>query len=254
MSIFNGDVAGKVRNTYLPKTKGIYALFEAVVNSLQSIEDAENKNPYIHINIIREEVFNNNFISNIRDIEIIDNGIGFNAENFTSFKRFDSTHKIAKGCKGLGRFSWLKVFERVSVNSIYNNGKKEISFNFMRSKDELNENIKDVDFDDNQTKIYLHNIIEPYKSSFPQDLNKIANTIITNPNRDIIGPTVIRRKEKISGLYVVAPLGSPVIKAKPNTMITTLIAIKMPLNFGRLYFIHFTCFHSNITICCSHRS
>ena len=35
----------------------------------------------------------------------------------------------------------------------------------------------------------------------PIDLNNIANIIITNPNREIIGPTVIRRKEKISGLY-----------------------------------------------------
>lgn len=179
MSSFNGDVAGKLRNTYLPKTKGIYALFEAVVNSLQSIEDmSSNEKPYIHINVIRNEVLNNEFTSNIRDIEIIDNGEGFTEENFNSFKKFDSTHKISKGCKGLGRFAWLKVFDTVSINSIYNNGKKEITFNFIRSKDELNETIKDVDFSENKTTISLKNIIEPYKSSFPQELNRIAHLII----------------------------------------------------------------------------
>lgn len=179
MSAFNGDVTGKLRNTYLPKTKGMYALFEAIVNSLQSIEDMDsNKNPYIHINVIRDEVLNNDFTSNIRDIEIIDNGIGFTEENFNSFKKFDSTHKISKGCKGLGRFSWLKVFDNVSINSIYNNGKKEITFKFLRSKDELDEVIKDVDFDENKTIVSLHNMLDPYKSSFPQELNKIAHLII----------------------------------------------------------------------------
>ena len=39
----------------------------------------------------------------------------------------------------------------------------------------------------------------------------------TNPNNEIIGPTVIRRKEKISGLYT-SPEGSPAIRANPRMM------------------------------------
>lgn len=179
MSAFNGDIAGKLRNTYLPKTKGIYALFEAVVNSLQSLEDMKNnKSPYIHIIIEREEVFNDDFVSKVQNIKIIDNGIGFNDENFNSFKKFDSTHKISKGCKGLGRFSWLKVFNHVSVDSIYDNGKKEISFDFLRTKDELDEVLQNANFDENKTVISLHNILEPYKAIFPQELSKIAHLII----------------------------------------------------------------------------
>ena len=78
----------------------------------------------------------------------------------------------------------------------------------------------------------------------------MAKIVVKNPNRAIIGPTVIRRTEKISGLYAEAPLGSPTIKAKPIIIITKLMAINIALNFGRLNFIHFTNFHSYISISC----
>ncbi len=179
MSLFNGDVAGRVRNTYLPKTKGMYALFEAIVNSFQSLEDVNSiKNPYIHIKIIRDKVLGKGFNPKIRDIEIVDNGEGFTKENFESFKKFDSTHKISKGCKGVGRFVWLKVFESVSIDSVYNGGKNLIRFNFTKSRDDLAEETKSVNLSENKTKIYLRNMLNPYKDAFPQDAEKIVLAII----------------------------------------------------------------------------
>ncbi len=56
----------------------------------------------------------------------------------------------------------------------------------------------------------------------------------TNPNNEIIGPTVIRRKEKISGLYT-SPEGSPAIRANPRIMITKEIAIRMRLSVGKCF-------------------
>jgi len=64
----------------------------------------------------------------------------------------------------------------------------------------------------------------------------MAKIILTNPKRDIIGPTVIRRKEKISGLYT-SPEGAPAIKAKPSTMNAKDTAMRMRLSFGNVCFI-----------------
>lgn len=57
----------------------------------------------------------------------------------------------------------------------------------------------------------------------------------TKPNNDTIGPTWIRRVEKISGLNSVAPLGSPIIKTKPITIIKNETAIRIRLHLGKLY-------------------
>lgn len=41
---------------------------------------------------------------------ITDNGVCFNEVNFRSFITFDTEHKEHKGCKGIGRLLWLKLF------------------------------------------------------------------------------------------------------------------------------------------------
>ena len=81
----------------------------------------------------------------------------------------------------------------------------------------------------------------------------------TNPNNEIIGPTVIRRKEKISGLYT-SPEGSPVIKAKPTMIITKETAIKMRLSVGKCFiskkldFVQRIIIHADILTGCDQRS
>lgn len=68
----------------------------------------------------------------------------------------------------------------------------------------------------------------------------MAITTDINPNSEIIGPIVIRRVEKISGLYASDVLGSPAIKKKPSTIKIKDITIRMKFTFERLYFIKLT--------------
>jgi hypothetical protein len=70
--------------------------------------------------------------------------------------------------------------------------------------------------------------------------HKMAITTDINPNSEIIGPIVIRRVEKISGLYASDVLGSPAIKKKPSTIKIKDITIRMKFTFERLYFIKLT--------------
>lgn len=122
----NTSLKGRLRNTNLPKTNVLFPLFEAVVNSIHSIDSAVKSNPsldgLITIKIIRSAQTTTSIDtkSDIIGFEVIDNGIGFNSDNFTSFQTLDSEYKIALGCRGVGRLLWLKAFDKVSVKSVYN--------------------------------------------------------------------------------------------------------------------------------------
>jgi hypothetical protein len=48
------DLRGKLRNTQLPRTKALFPLFEAVVNSFQAIEDTSEPFPPPSITIVVE--------------------------------------------------------------------------------------------------------------------------------------------------------------------------------------------------------
>jgi hypothetical protein len=50
---------------------------------------------------------------------ITDNGIGLNDENFDSFNTAFSDHKLSRGGKGLRRFTWLKAFDKVEIDSTF---------------------------------------------------------------------------------------------------------------------------------------
>lgn len=126
------DIKGRIEKMNLPKDKCFLPLYESIVNSFQSIEELEDKKEtYIKITLYRDYsqmVFSDNDkqiqIYPINKFEIEDNGIGFNQENFNSFNTSDSTQKLAKGGKGIGRFLWLKSFKNIRIESIYEENDK----------------------------------------------------------------------------------------------------------------------------------
>lgn len=111
-------------------------LLEAVANSFQSLEVSKVDDPHIEIRVFWDQ--NPRFAGKgkkksyhvIKTIEIEDNGEGFTKRNFDSFETMDSDLKAKDfGCKGIGRFLWLKAFEKVSVKSVYlsESGEKKVS-------------------------------------------------------------------------------------------------------------------------------
>ncbi|MFW6009455.1 MAG: hypothetical protein ACOCP8_09355, partial [archaeon] len=112
---------------------------------------------------------------------IRDNGIGFNDDNFTSFQTSDSQYKKDKGGKGIGRFLWLKAFERVEIKSIFlNNGTLyKRRFNFELDGDGINNTFfKKADEDNIYTEVHLKNYYREYKDKCPKRLKTIAFRII----------------------------------------------------------------------------
>ena len=64
----------------------------------------------------------------VKIFSIIDNGDGFTDKNIDSFNHYLSDYKEALGCKGIGRFTYLTICEKVKFKS-YNNG-ENIEFDF----------------------------------------------------------------------------------------------------------------------------
>lgn len=126
------SLRGRVKNVVLSKANGLLPLFEAVVNSIQAIEDRFKTGAdvrargEINIYIRREDSQQQMELSPgrrperpITSFEVFDNGIGFTDENWGSFQELDFTRKTNRGCRGVGRLTWLKAFSKVRVESWY---------------------------------------------------------------------------------------------------------------------------------------
>jgi len=105
MKFLKTNLEGKVRN--LPHFKGeaLLPVFEAVVNSIQAIEERGNlSGGEIEVRVVREAqgMLGDMDESGITGFVITDNGIGFDEANYDSFETSDSIHKQALGGKGKG--------------------------------------------------------------------------------------------------------------------------------------------------------
>jgi len=175
---------GRLRNTSLPKTHGLMPLFEAVVNSIHSIESSglllSNGNIKVEILRDRQGEFDQNN-SDIKISQVIDNGIGFNDENLKSFRTLDSDYKVDKGCKGIGRLLWLKAFKHVKIESVYcddNNDFMSRKFSFNAS-DGISNLISEMSLSakKRETCVYLDKFVEKYRSVSPKTVKAIANSL-----------------------------------------------------------------------------
>ena len=182
------DLKGRVNRLKLAERNMLLPLFEAIVNSIHAIEDTKNPKGEINIKLVRSSQSSIEFEGGkskpeIISFEIEDNGIGFNEDNYESFKREYSTHKADRGGLGIGRFMWLKAFHNVSVESIYYEDstpkKRNFSFN-LRTTDGIEEpNIVSLEGKpEKKTLIILSGYKDPYKSKCPKRIDTIANRII----------------------------------------------------------------------------
>jgi len=123
------DLEGKINNLPHFKNEALLPVFESIANSIHAIEDRKLPNRgIITVRIIREPGLESTPEGKsdesreerkILNFEIEDNGVGFDDKNYESFCTADSTYKIHKGGKGVGRFFWLKAFERVEIISVF---------------------------------------------------------------------------------------------------------------------------------------
>lgn len=135
-------------------------MLEAIVNSLE----ARATNIEIHLDTIKQKtLFDSLERVTVSGYTIIDNGVGFNKENRISFSNYLSSYKQKLGCKGIGRFTWLKIFEKISINSY--TGTENISFDFDKNFSEDSFNIKE-DNTNQKTIIKFDDVLIKYYEKF----------------------------------------------------------------------------------------
>ena len=136
MTDLSPDFIGRVERLSLRPTaeNALMPLFEGVSNALHAVDDRfgpeTSDRATIKVEVLRADLAEEQ--SPVTGFVIEDNGIGLNEANFKSFSGLDRRHKIGRGGKGIGRLGWLKVFDRIEVDSTYSdtNGTHTRSFNF----------------------------------------------------------------------------------------------------------------------------
>lgn len=126
-------------------------VIEGLINSVQAIEERGVQNGTIVVRLIRSQQetlpLDEAETPHVTGLEIEDNGIGFNEENRASFDCVYSDRKISHGGKGFGRFTYLKYFRDVEIESVFEteHGLMKRTFQVGRERQIIeNEKIQDL--------------------------------------------------------------------------------------------------------------
>jgi hypothetical protein len=169
-------------------------LFEAVVNSIHSIEEAGSSlgSRNITVEVIRDTQQTLDFgrdpkkrgidaCKKIVGFKITDNGVGFTDPNMKSFLTLDSEYKADKGGRGVGRLLWLKAFKRVNVTSIYRNDNDKLksrTFTFTPAAGVSEEKCSDAPAGTQRsTCIHLDGFGKRYREASYKTTRTVANSL-----------------------------------------------------------------------------
>ena len=184
-------LARRVKNTSLPKTHALLPLLEAVVNGIQAIDalysdDVGRGSLRVSIDRSSQEELAISEVGqgrpSLRPIvgfTIYDNGVGFTADNMSSFMTLDSDFKAELGCRGVGRLLWLKAFDRVEVASTYRNDKGSLEgrkFSFSIEHEVEQETAPSI-ASDTGSVVRLIGFKERYQQSAAKTVEAIARQI-----------------------------------------------------------------------------
>ena len=185
-----------MRNTPLAKNRPLIPLFEAVVNSLHSIEDATGSTDegYVRIKVIRSDQSEMALDDSdqarpgpdptpeIVGFEITDNGVGFTDDNLKSFVTLDSGYKSNRGCRGIGRLFWLVAFDHVSIKSVFESesgGLHLRTFDFTPDDGVTREECGPAPANAKRaTTVTLRGFQSPYREATPKKLQSIARELL----------------------------------------------------------------------------
>lgn len=185
---------GRLRNTPLPLGHGLLPLFEAVVNSIHSIDERSSStgsSGKIEIDVLRSPQSSLALdnarlkrgappLEDILGFKITDNGVGFTDANMDSFRTLDTDYKARLGCRGVGRLLWLKAFSRAKVVSHFLGGNQEMqcrSFTFTSDRGVIEESGGLAEATP-KTYVELDGFAKAYRDRSPKSGRTIAQSLL----------------------------------------------------------------------------
>ena len=181
------NIKGLVDRLELSQAKAMMPLFEAISNSIDAIQELNEgfQNHSVRIKLIsaNDLVYqsgDNNFI--VDGFDVIDDGIGFNHDNVISFREAYTLSKVKLGGKGVGRFTFLKVFASAKIKSVFTDNGENYSREFDFSIQHDFQGIDEIRRTEQKigTMVSLRTMEEKYRKGWPQDPKVIAERIIAH--------------------------------------------------------------------------
>jgi hypothetical protein len=173
---WRSDPEGRINNISLaPNQKNsLFPLFEAIMNSIQAIEERFGRDQvssgYIRVRVVRSE--NGECIG----FQLSDNGIGFTQQNLDSFVKMDSQKKASIGGKGVGRLLWLKVTDTVRIESVFADKEtvSRVTFEFW-----FQDPIRGIEYSNGVGAEHIGTVVDlyPYKDTYAKSIPRKASTI-----------------------------------------------------------------------------
>jgi hypothetical protein len=172
-------------------------LFEAITNAIHA--NATKIQCYLNSNdnLLSDE---EKVIGAIRvdTIKIVDNGEGLTDNNYKSFSKYRTEYKKALGCKGVGRFVFLKLYEFANFKSKIQDIQEQRTIKFDINFDTDDLKSESVEVEQNETEIELTKLTKQYfdvdkklDRRIELDLHKIREKVLLN-----LIPTLFFYKQK----------------------------------------------------------
>lgn len=206
------NLKNRVNKLHLPRTKPLLPLFEVLSNSIHAIQDERVLQAALEGQIIIDIIRNGDpetlkilpDIDNypVHSFRVTDNGVGFDADNIKAFSEFDTERKAKIGGKGIGRLVCLKAFEKLKVESIYNDNSsfKIRRFEYKKTKEGFDNYEDDIQTEKSNTgtTIELFKYELDFQKFVPLNIYEIARELITHFQLYFIQkiePTIILRNQ-----------------------------------------------------------
>jgi hypothetical protein len=121
------------------------------------------------------------------NITVMDNGDGLNKDNYKSFCKYRTEYNKEFGCKGVGRFIFLKVYKNAKYVSRLLKDQEEKNFTFDFDFDTENIKVEKSKVEANSTQIQLTSLTQQYFDQekqidrrIPLDLEVIKEKVLWN--------------------------------------------------------------------------
>ena len=181
------NIKGLVDRLELSQAKAMMPLFEAISNAIDAIEEHKDGFPKhsIRIRLVAahdlahqggDEVFV------LDGFDISDDGVGFDDGNLASFQEAHTLSKVKVGGKGVGRFTFLKVFSNVHIRSVFQRHGETLLREFDFSiADELKGADKVTPVKETRgTALSMRGMENKFKGGWPHDPAIIAERILAH--------------------------------------------------------------------------
>lgn len=162
-------------------------LYEAVSNAIDAVVDRTDTftNGRIDVHLIRKQdlaAAGSDELQPIDGVRVVDDGIGFDERHLASFREAYTEHKLKSGGKGVGRFTYLKVFNRVDVKSTFletDGVLRTRRFQFSIEQEVFDESVGDAAPGSVAgTEVTLAGMRDDYATAWPREADAVAQRLV----------------------------------------------------------------------------